>query len=91
MTAHVLNNGWRFRRKTPGMSFLDLNRRRRVKILIRFGYLKDGTMVVVENAVFAALGKRKIEIIRSLQTDAGKNDVCEAVEQKPVKQKTSVP
>ena len=36
------------------------------------GYLKDGTMVVVENAKRYIGQTKKIEIIRSLQTDAGK-------------------
>ena len=36
------------------------------------GYLHDGTMVVVEQAKKFLGQKKRIEIIRSLQTDAGK-------------------
>ena len=56
------------------------------------GYLKDGTMVVVENAKRYIGQTKKIEIIRACRLTL-ENDVCEAcVEQKkPVKQKTSVP
>ena len=57
------------------------------------GYLKDGTMVVVENAKRYIGQTKKIEIIRSLQTDAGKMMFAKLVveQKKPVKQKTSVP
>ena len=57
------------------------------------GYLKDGTMVVVENAKRYIGQTKKIEIIRSLQTDAGKMMFAKlAVEpKKPVKQKSSAP
>ena len=57
------------------------------------GYLKDGTMVVVENAKRYIGQTKKIEIIRSLQTDAGKMMFAKLVaeQKKPVKQKASVP
>ena len=58
------------------------------------GYLHDGTMVVVEQAKKFLGQKKRIEIIRSLQTDAGKMmfaKVCaepkeakEAAQQSPV-------
>lgn len=55
------------------------------------GYLHDGTMVVVEQAKKFLGQKKRIEIIRSLQTDAGKMmfaKVCaepkEAVQHSPV-------
>ncbi len=47
------------------------------------GYLKDGTMVVVEQSV-AYIGKTvEIEFIRSLQTAAGKMMFARRIEQKP--------
>ena len=56
------------------------------------GYLKDGTMVVVENAKRYIGQTKKIEIIRSLQTDAGKMMFAKLTVEpkKPVKQKSSV-
>lgn len=58
------------------------------------GYLRDGTMVVVENAKRHIGQTKKIEIIRSLQTDAGKMMFAKlaAEPKKPIKkQKTSAP
>ena len=45
------------------------------------GYLHDGTMVVVEQAKKFLGQKKRIEIIRSLQTDAGKMMFAKVVEQ----------
>lgn len=45
------------------------------------GYLYDGTMVVVEQAKKFLGQKKRIEIIRSLQTDAGKMMFAKVVEQ----------
>ena len=57
------------------------------------GYLKDGTMVVVENAKRYIGQTKKIEIIRSLQTDAGKMMFAKLTVEpkKPVKQKSGAP
>lgn len=44
------------------------------------GYLQDGTMVVVEQAKKFIGQKKRIEIIRSLQTDAGKMMFAKIVE-----------
>ena len=58
------------------------------------GYLRDGTMVVVENAKRYIGQTKKIEIIRSLQTDAGKMMFAKLATEpkKPIKkQKTSAP
>lgn len=50
------------------------------------GYLSDGTMVVVERAN-ALIGQTvDVEIIRSLQTAAGKMMFARVIEQKPAKQ-----
>lgn len=46
------------------------------------GYLQDGTMVVVEQAKKFIGQKKRIEIIRSLQTDAGKMMFAKIVETK---------
>lgn len=60
------------------------------------GYLKDGTMVVVEQAKKYIGQTKKIEIIRSLQTDAGKmmfakiiSQDAEPTRQAPEKQKSN--
>lgn len=51
------------------------------------GYLSDGTMVVVEQAK-KFIGKTKeVEIIRSLQTDAGKMMFAKLINDQPVKKK----
>ena len=58
------------------------------------GYLRDGTMVVIENAKRYIGQTKKIEIIRSLQTDAGKMMFAKlaAEPKKPIKkQKISAP
>lgn len=49
------------------------------------GYLQDGTMVVVEQAKKFIGQKKRIEIIRSLQTDAGKMMFAKIVETKKTK------
>ena len=51
------------------------------------GYLQDGTMVVVEQAKRFIGQKKKIEIIRSLQTDAGKMMFAKLVNSTTPKQK----
>lgn len=47
------------------------------------GYLRDGTMVVVEQAKKMIGQTKKVEIIRSLQTDAGKMMFAKLTEVKP--------
>lgn len=60
---------------------------------LHVGHLAVYMMVVVENAKRYIGQTKKIEIIRSLQTDAGKMMFAKLVaeQKKPVKQKTSVP
>ncbi|MDO5343603.1 MAG: hypothetical protein Q4F02_01725 [Candidatus Saccharibacteria bacterium] len=53
------------------------------------GYLSDGTMVVVEQAKKFIGQKKRIEIIRSLQTDAGKMMFARVVEAKEAPQQPS--
>lgn len=53
------------------------------------GYLSDGTMVVVEQAKKFIGQKKRIEIIRSLQTDAGKMMFARVVEVKEAPQQPS--
>lgn len=50
------------------------------------GYLKDGTMVVVEQAKKFIGQTKTIEIIRSLQTDAGKMMFAKVIADEPMKQ-----
>ncbi len=47
------------------------------------GYLSDGTMVVVEQAKKFLGNKKLVEIIRSLQTDAGKMMFAKIVDRQP--------
>ena len=54
------------------------------------GYLSDGTMVVVEQAKKFIGQKKRIEIIRSLQTDAGKMMFARVIEPKEALQQPSV-